>query len=67
MGTNQRKGRKYRRFTFAISQEELRVLRIKAAKNDVSAGELLRRMIRAWLGLPEPEGCDEGEYLPRGR
>jgi hypothetical protein len=67
MAASKRKGRKPRRFTFLVNQEEFRLLRMKAADEDVSASELLRRMIRACLGLPEPDESDEQEHPPRGR
>lgn len=55
-----------RRFTFVIEQEELRLLKLRAVEEEMSPGALLRRVIRAWLGLPEP-GEGEAEEPPRGR
>ncbi len=54
-----------RRFTFSVEQEELRLLKLRALEAEMSPGALLRRIIRAWLGLPEP-GEEEG-HSPRGR
>ena len=67
MAAKKRRFKQSRRFSFALDHEELRLLRIKAADDDVSASELLRRMIRACLGLPEPDESDEQEHPPRGR
>lgn len=67
MAPRKRKIKQSRRFTFAMDQEELRLLRIKAAEEDVSAGELLRRMIRVCLRLPAPDESSEQEHPPRGR
>ncbi|MBC7258713.1 MAG: hypothetical protein H5T65_05660 [Chloroflexi bacterium] len=55
-----------RRFTFAIEQEELRLLKLRALEHEMSPGALLRRIIRAWLGIPEPGDGGE-EKPPRGR
>ena len=67
MAARKRKIKQSRRFTFAMDQEELRLLRIKAAEDDVSASELLRRMIRVCLRLPELDESSEQEHPPRGR
>jgi len=67
MAAKKRRIRQSRRFSFALDQEELRLLRIKAAEDDVSASELLRRMIRICLRLPEPDESSEQENPPRGR
>ena len=67
MASRKRKMKQPRRFTFSVEQEELRLLKMQALEQEVSPGELLRRMIRACLRLPEPDESDEQRHPPRGR
>ncbi len=67
MAARKRKIKQPRRFTFTVGQEELRLMRMQALEQEVSPGELLRRMVRACLGLPEPDESGEQEHPPRGR
>ena len=67
MAARRRRIKQPRRFTFTVGQDELRLFKMQALEQEVSPGELLRRIIRVFLRLPEPDESSEQEHPPRGR
>ena len=45
----------------------MRLLKHRAVERDVSLGELLRSILRGWLGLPDPGESDDSVEEKGGR